>query len=823
LTAPLKWIASRLRDRPDSEHEMSFNRLVFATIIVAVLLANRQGNNLDYALFAMALYIALALAVLGHILISPGVSRARRLFALLLDCGFLSWQLHLGGEVASLFFPIYLWVIFGNGFRFGLPSLATAIPVATACFSAVVVTTPFWRDQWHLSLGLLIGLVILPAYAGTLIRKLSQATRTAEEASRAKSAFLASVSHELRTPLTAIVGMTGLLRTSPLVPDQREMVETIDVASRSLQALINGLLDLSRIEAGRMPVSSGDFDLVALLVDARRLVETQVRERGLTFDIHVTARTPLRLHGSRQHLHEILVNLVGNAVKFTRDGGVTIGVDATSDPDKGLQLAMEITDTGIGIAPSDQERIFEDFTQANPGIMNRFGGTGLGLAISRRLVELLGGTISVESELDEGSTFRFQVPIALAIDEGLDDAAWHRRGVVLVCRDKERLGPLIATLDAVGARPMVADPRLGPARMLPADARDAIRMVFEPDANLPMLATGAMAAPSKPILIRPNTSPVLPRVDIRQRCVVALSMVPTNLEVRRALTLACRLAAPLSPAPHAEPPRLVRPEPRCTVLLADDNPINQKVFSRILEGAGHVVILADTGSKALDLMEERRANIDIVLMDFNMPETDGLETTKLYRVMSAGDDHLPIVGLTADATALTDSRWRNAGMDACLIKPIEPEALLAAVSRIARRRPGKNVEPASRPEPIRHDILPTLDEVMIERLGKLGSPQFVLELMEDFLADAETIVGRLSESAARGDITAFRSDDHALMSSAANIGAVALGHVCKPWRALRGDELKASAADFARHARAELKRTEKAIRLHSAAQSGRAR
>ena len=254
LRMPFRWMASRLRGRPDSEHEMSFNRLIFSIIIVIVLLANRHSSDLGSALNVMALYIPLAVGVLVHILFYPGVSRGRRIFALLLDCGFLSWQLHLGDEVAALFFPIYLWIIFGNGFRFGLTSLAIAIPVATISFGIVVVTTPFWSEHWHLSAGLLVGLVILPAYAGTLIRKLSQATQAAEEASQAKSLFLASVSHELRTPLTAIVGMTGLLRVSPLIAEQREMVETVDLATRSLRTLINSLLDLSRIEAGRMPV-----------------------------------------------------------------------------------------------------------------------------------------------------------------------------------------------------------------------------------------------------------------------------------------------------------------------------------------------------------------------------------------------------------------------------------------------------------------------------------------------------------------------------------------------------------------------------------------
>jgi two-component system sensor histidine kinase RpfC len=822
LATPFRWLAARLRGRPDSEHEMSYNRLVFAIIIVIVLLIYRGSSDMGDALDVMALYIPLALGVLGHILFRPGISRGRRFFALLMDCGFLSWQLHLGGEVAALFFPIYLWVIFGNGFRFGLTWLAIAIPVATLCFAVVVLTTPFWFERWHLSVGLLAGLVILPAYAGTLIRKLSLATQAAEEASQAKSLFLASVSHELRTPLTAIVGMTGLLRASPLGAEQRDMVETVDVATRSLQSLINSLLDLSRIEAGRMPVSNEGIDLIALLVDARRLVESQVRERGLSFDIHVTPRTPLRLHGSRQHLHEILVNLVGNAVKFTRDGGVTIAVDGQPQEDGTLRLVMEITDTGIGIAPKDQERIFEDFTQANPSIMNRFGGTGLGLAIARRLVELLGGSISVESALGEGSTFRFDIVVSAVADEGLSaDEPWRERGVVLVCRDVAPVAELLSALSALGVTPILADPRQGPVRMFPPQAVNSVRLLYEPDShNLPIPPAGAAGSTPRMVLVQPQATATLPGLATRQRCASLLSVNPTETELRRALVVACRLAAPAVSLAQPAAPRPIQPSRPRRVLLADDNRINQRVFSRILEAAGHSVLLAESGDQALDLLEEKADQIDIVLMDFNMPDTDGLEATKLYRMMATGDRRLPIVGLTADATAMTDNRWRDAGMDDCLIKPVEPASLLAAIDRIAREEPGRPARNETRLTLVRNDVLPSLDENTVGRLERLGNAEFVRELMEDYLVDAEVMLDRLVQSASRGDLEAFRSDDHALQSSSANMGALALGSICAPWRGLRGDELQARAAEFTRQARAELKRTQKAMRAYSAREAG---
>ncbi len=538
----------------------------------------------------------------------------------------------------------------------------------------------------------------------------------------------------------------------------------------------------------------------------------QARERGLSFDIHVTPRTPLGLVGSRQHLHEALVNLVGNAVKFTQQGGVTVAVDAEPAEDGRLALVIEVSDTGIGIAQGDQERIFEDFTQADASILNRFGGTGLGLAITRRLVALMGGAISVDSAPGRGSTFRFHVPVVPASEEPLAEVdALGRAGAVLVCRETARLAAVRSALATLRIDPFIADPRLGPARMFPPQAGRAIRLLFEPDTrNLALLPPVAEGAPPKPLLLHPEAAPGLPSLEMRRRYASVLGASPTALELRRAMTLASRIAAassgeavPVSPAAPRRPRRL---------LLADDNRVNQRVFLRILEGAGHSVRVAETGEQALDLLTDTADAFDLVLMDFNMPDMDGLEASKLYRMMSTGDDRLPIVGLTADATALRDSRWRDAGMDDCLIKPVEPAVLLAAIDRLARGGEAavtSGVHSVSRPRLATG--LPTLDEGAIESLRHLGGPQFATELMEDYLLDAEVIVGRIVATARRGDLAGFRNEAHALQSSSANVGAVALSALCGPWRELRAEELRAGADELERMARHELMRTRAAM------------
>ncbi len=803
-------LTKRLRGRPDSEHEMSFNRLVFAGLIVLILSPETDDASSHFALAWMVVYFILALGGFTHIIWRPGICQARRIYALLLDCGFLSLQLHLGGERVALFYPVYLWVIFGNGFRFGIRYLFLAVPVATLSFLLVVLSTPFWFSQPHLSTGLLIGLVILPAYAGTLIKKLSLATRAAEKANKAKSLFLASVSHELRTPLTAIIGMNQMLRASALGSAQLDMVETVDVASRSLQTMINQLLDLSRIEAGQMISTIEEFDLLTLLIDVRRIIESQVREKKLAFTIHVTPRTPLRVKTSRLQLQEILVNLVGNAVKFTEAGSVTVALDGhlMEGGEGELVLRGEIADTGIGIPVEAQARIFDNFTQGDASILNKFGGTGLGLAITRRLVGLLGGDITVESTVGEGSLFRFHIKTLGATEEAWQPPAGK---VLLRVSNPLKMSLLRKTLTAMGVHVGL----MNPANAVAVE-KDGMSIVIEYYADRDIQDVPGEEL-LRTILIHPSAAPGLPELAIRQRCVSLLSEDFSGEELQRALLIASRFSASeMRASPDSEMPMApVRPSLPISltsrdVLLVDDNRINQRVFKCILEAAGHRVTVADDGNRAIDVLEHEGERFDIVLMDFNMPGMDGLEVTKLYRVMSLGQTRLPIIGLTADAFSQANGDWRNADMDDCLVKPVAPQDLVAVVEKMARVRQGQSstspIEARAKP-----NIQP-LDEAIISNLQQLGNDgHFLHELLSDFLADAENLIDQLVSDATRGDSLEFRNHAHALRSSAANVGAKALGELCSNWHGLRGTELRSQAASFAACAHAELKVTRQAV------------
>ncbi|MFZ5636928.1 MAG: ATP-binding protein [Pseudomonadota bacterium] len=410
-------IRARLANRADSEHKQVLVRIVITALFSTYLgwLVGIGGST--RALFVVWLILlgelVVSLLLFAAILHRPGVSHWRRWVGMLSDYAAIGAVMALLGEIASPLYSIYLWVTIGNGLRFGSRYLYFATALSALSFLAMSQITPYWRASPYLSWGLLIGAAAVPLYFASLLQALTRAIEEARRANEAKSRFLANMSHELRTPLNGILAMAELLAASKLQKDQRESADMIHTSAQTLLLLIDEVLDISAIEAGKMRRYEEDFDLTQLLSRVHRMLHPQAQAKNLELNIDTDIRVPHVLHGDASHLTQILLNLLQNAVKFTPRGSVGLHVRELSREGARILLRISVRDTGIGIPEEARSRIFRPFEQVDSGRDRRFGGSGLGTTIAKSLTELMGGRIGVEPNPGGGTHFWVELPFGL--------------------------------------------------------------------------------------------------------------------------------------------------------------------------------------------------------------------------------------------------------------------------------------------------------------------------------------------------------------------------------------------------------------------------
>jgi signal transduction histidine kinase/ActR/RegA family two-component response regulator len=485
--------------------------------------------------------------------------------------------------------------------------------------------------------------------------ELRAASARAEESSRSKSAFLATVSHEVRTPMNGIIGVAELLRDTGLSQEQGEYVEIIERSGYSLLGIINDILDFSKLEAGKLEVESIAFDLLDQIDHVLAVVAHKAEAKQLALGAVVAADVPRRVIGDAGRLNQVLINLLGNAVKFTDTGRVVLRV-TRADLATGPGLRLDVQDTGIGLSADALARLFQPFTQADATTTRRFGGTGLGLAISRTLAEALGGTLTVESAIGEGSTFSLRLPLIGAIDAAPTITCLPPLpvGRALVLASTDTGGNLVA--EQLAAWGLESDVTTDETQV---DGRYAVIIGYDLDptlsARLPQSRADRLCA-----LVR---APLTPR-----RFCADLSGTTTTDPADRSRA---RL-----PTPAAVP---AGRDGQRHVLVVEDNPINQRVAEKMLARLGYRVDTANHGYEAIARMA--RTRYDIVLMDCQMPEMDGFEATQRLRAMEARLARTPIVALTANAMPADRERCLAAGMDDFLSKPLTVKGLEAMLAR----------------------------------------------------------------------------------------------------------------------------------------------
>ena len=783
---------------PNSRSNGEFQQAVIRLVILAAITVyfsshyymTKQANILEQPIGFLTIYDFTAILILYSFKFIPGISHTRRSFTLLADLTLLSFTLHIGGDEATLCFSVYLWLIIGYGMRFGQKYLLAGAIIGVVEFTVVILTTDYWIEQRTAGIGLLIGLIVLPIFFSVLLGKLTKAKAAAEEANKSKSEFLANMSHEIRTPLNGVIGMSDLLTDTPLTNDQKELTTTLKASANTLLSLIEDILDISKIEAGRFSIEETDYDLHSLINNTVSMLKVQAETKGITLTYNISPVTPYELVGDPHHLRQVLINLIGNAIKFTETGGVKLRVTTTSESETTANIRFEVIDTGIGIPIDAQASIFESFTQADSTTTRKYGGTGLGTTISKQIIELMGGEIGVHSTLLKGSTFWVQVCFKKQMPTNSINNPLMLKNLHISVIASEQSHELCTALSSWNIDYTIV-PKTDSIydALSQANAPDVFNIIL---AESNCISDCLYSFPEKvhslpgnnniPILLIDN--PDSPS-DINDEQFSGYTNIIKSPLDNSSLFNALHSSGISAIDSNNHSGRNYPNNPTAAgskILVAEDNETNQLVIRKILERGNHSPYIVNNGQEALDALEED--TFDLVIMDMQMPVMGGIEAAKIYNFSSNSNKRTPIIILTANVTTDALRECHDANVSAYLTKPIDVNKLLDTINTLSNKTSDAvvmdNEQVTNIPEGNTLSELSILDYQTLESLNSLTDDNnFIPTLLSGYMADTKKQISHMEIAVSNKQYDLFRELLHAMKGSSGSVGALKLHSQCK--------------------------------------------